>query len=48
MSKLVQCTDIHSPDLSTYSNDNLNNMKIDLHVSLLPTKIKLSANNQSL
>ena len=33
MSKLVQFTDVHFPDLNPNSYDNLNNMKLDLYVS---------------
>ena len=30
MSKLVQFTDVHFPDLNPNSYDNLNNVKLDL------------------
>ena len=30
MSKLVQFTDVHFPDLKANSYDNLNNVKLDL------------------
>ena len=45
MSKLVQFTDVHFLDLNSDSYDNLNSMKLDLHVT---TKVKFSANGQSL
>ena len=45
MSKLVQFTGVHFPDLNPNSYDDLNNMKLDLNVS---TKVKLSANDQGL
>ena len=34
MSKLVQITDVHFPDLNSNSTNNLNNMKLDLNISL--------------
>ena len=45
MSKLVQFTGVHFPDLNPTSYDNLNNMKLDLTGS---TKVELSANDQGL
>ena len=44
MSKLVQFTDVHFPDLNPTSYDNLNNMKLDLNVST--RSVNFSANNQ--
>ena len=46
MSKLVQFTDVHFPDLNPTSYDNLNNMKLDLNVST--RSVNFSANNQGL
>ena len=43
MSKLVQFTDVHFPDLSPNSYENLNNMKWNLSVST--TLAKFIANN---
>ena len=43
MSKFVQFTGVHFPDLNPNSYENLNNMKLDLNVS---TKVKFSANDQ--
>ena len=48
MSKLFQFTGVHFSDLNPNSYDNLNNMKLDLNISLLPSKVKFSANNQDL
>ena len=45
MSKLVQFTGVHFPDLNPNSYDNLHNMRLDLNVS---TKVKLSANDLGL
>ena len=46
MSKLVQFTDAHFPDLNSNSYDNLNNMKLDLNLST--RSVNLSANNQGI
>ena len=44
MSKLVQFTDVHFPDLNPNSYDNLNNVKLDLiNVSTRPS-VNFSAN----
>ena len=43
MSKLVQFTGLHFPGLNSYSYDNLNNMKLDLNVSI---KDKFNGNDQ--
>ena len=45
MSKLVQSTGVHFPDLNPNSYDNLHNMRLDLNVSI---KVKLSANDLGL
>ena len=45
MSKLVQFTGVHFPDLNPNSYDNLNIMNLDLNVS---NKVKFSANDQNL
>ena len=39
---------MHFSDLNPNAYDNLNNMKLDLNVSLLTSKVKFSATNQSL
>ena len=46
MSKLVQFTNVHFPDLNPYSYDNLNNMKLGLNVST--RSVNFSASNQGL
>ena len=43
MSKLVQFTDVHFPDLSPKSYDNLNNVKIDL-INVSTRSVNVSAN----
>ena len=45
MSKLVQFTGAHFPDLNSNSYDNLSNIKLDLNIS---TQVKFSANKQYL
>ena len=45
MSKIVQFSDVHFPDLNPNPYDNLNNMKLDLNVS---TNVKFSANEQGI
>ena len=50
MSKLVEFTDVHFPDLNPNSYDKLNNMKLDLNVStnakFNENDLGLSINNQ--
>ena len=45
MSKLVQFTGIHFSDLNPNSYGNLDNMKLDLNVSI---NVKFNANDQGL
>ena len=45
MSKLVEFTDVHFPDLNPNSYDKLNNMKLDLNVS---TNAKFNENDLGL
>ena len=45
MSKLVNVTDVHVPDLNPNSYDNLNNMKLYLNVST--RSVNFSANNKA-
>ena len=44
ISKLVQFTDVHFPDLNSNSYDDLNNMKLDWNVST--RWVNFSVNNQ--
>ena len=46
MSKLVQFTDVHFPDLNWNSYDNLNNM--NLYLNLSTRSVNLSANSQGI
>ena len=43
MSKLVQFTDVDFPDLNPNSNDNLNNVKLDL-INISTRSVKFSGN----
>ena len=44
MSKLVQFTDVHFPDLNPNSYDNLNNVKLDLINVSTKSSVNFGAN----